>query len=134
VCLGPWHTAKIGTSPCAWILAHGEVGSRRRHPRAITVPAPPPPSATLICRVPPLAHGELLCHVPDKRHTAKWPSPSSVRRGPRTANLHAVCFVAFAVCLWHMANGRNPVVVYTKIGTAIHVDYNIVQAITHYHI
>ena len=134
VCLDPGTRRSLNLCHVPQILAHGEVGSRRRHPRAVTVPVPPPPSATLICRVPPLANGELLCHVPDKRHTAKWPSPSSVRRGLRTANLHAVCFVAFAVCLWHMANGRNPVVVYTKIGTAIHVDYNIVQAITHYHI
>ena len=37
-------------------------------------------------------------------------SPSRIRRGPRTANMYAVCFGAFAVCLGHMANGQNLVV------------------------
>ena len=37
-------------------------------------------------------------------------SLSRLRRGPRTANFDAVCVGAFAVCLGHTANSRNPVV------------------------
>ena len=104
VCLGPWHTAKIGTSPCvSQILAHGEVGSRRRHPRAVTVPAPAPPSVTLICRVPPLA--------PDKRHTAKWALPLrlvAVEHLPWAAHGEPICRVLCGLRRVPWAHGKWP--------------------------
>ena len=130
VCQDPWHTAKFKSSPCAMdlgtrrslnlcrvpqILAHGEVESRAVIPRAVTVPAPPPPSATLSRRVPPLAHGERLCRAPDKRHTAKWPLPSrlvAVEGSPWAAHGERLCRVlsGLRLCFWHTANGGNPVV------------------------
>ena len=78
VCLWSWHTAKFESLPCAsdpgtrrssnlchvpWMPAHGKSGSQRRHHRAVTVPATTPPSSTLICRVPALAHGKGLVAV-----------------------------------------------------------------------
>ena len=85
VCLDPGTRRSLNFCRVPQILAHGEVGSRRHHPPAVTVPAPAPPSVPLICRVPPLAHGKHLCRVPDKRHTAKWALPSrlvAVERSP----------------------------------------------------
>ncbi|KAG2481158.1 hypothetical protein PVAP13_J683348 [Panicum virgatum] len=46
--------------------------SRRHHP------SPGPPSSSLICRVPALAHAKGLCRVPDKRLTAKLALPSQL--------------------------------------------------------
>ena len=111
--LGSWHTAKIGTSPCVpQILAHGEVGSRRRHPRAVTVPAPAPPSVTLICRVPPLA--------PDKRHTAKWALPSrlvAVEHSPWAAHGEPICRVLCGLGRVPWAHGKWRNLVYKLVSS-----------------
>ena len=55
MCLDPSTRRSLNLCRVPQILTHGEVGSRRRHPRAVTIPAPAPPSVPLICRVPPVA-------------------------------------------------------------------------------
>ena len=112
------------TSPCAsgsgtrrslnlcrvpQILAHGEVGSRRPHPRAVTVPTAAPPSMTLICRVAPLTHGKLLCRVPDKSHTAKWALPSrlvAIEHSPWAAHDELICRVLSGLGRVPSAHGK----------------------------
>ena len=114
------------TSPCAsgsgtrrslnlcrvpQILAHGEEGSWRHHPHAVTIPAPTPPSVTLICHVLPLAHDKLFCHLLNKRHTAKWAlllRLVAVEHSPWAAHDELICRVLSG--LRHTANSRNPVV------------------------
>ena len=102
VCLGSGHMAKFESLPCALdpstqrssnlcrvprILAHGEVGSRRRHR-----PCPDPPSYSLICRVPALAHGEAGFAVAAGRHGSFAVS--------RARQIYLPCVFWPSLCAW----------------------------------
>ena len=103
VCLDPGTRRSLNFCRVPQILAHGEVGSRRHRPPAVTVPAPAPPSVTLICRVPPLA--------PDKRHTAKWALPSRlvvVEHSPWAVHDEPICRVLCGLRRVPKAHGKWP--------------------------
>ena len=85
MCLRSCHTAKCGAVP------------------SVAVPAPPPPSATLSRRVPPLAHGGRFCRVSDKRHTVKWPLPL------RLVAVEGLPWAAHGECLCHVLSGLRRV-------------------------
>ena len=54
------------------------------------------------CRVS-FGSRQSLCRVPEKKHSAKPPSPS-------LGKVFAKCIPAFAECFWHSAKCQNPIV------------------------
>ena len=111
----PWHTAKNRGLPCAKTLAHGKHPAfavcraglahgkhgRPRHPQKFAECQQRHTAKVLSC-ARKTAHGKgSLC----RRLVAVCPLPCAAHGKP-----FAVGFKGFAVCPWHTAKGRCPVV------------------------
>ena len=66
-----------------------------------------------VCQVPKNTHGK-LCRVPDRRLTAKSLFAECTLPWAAHGKVCAVRFWGFALCIWHTANGRNPVVIVAR--------------------